>query len=121
MATKHEVPPPFDCEKLLAECDDEESFAGRCLQIFVREAQTDLNGIAAALNKRDFSQITRLAHRIKGASASIRAEFLRQQAAHLEILGGKEELAEVSECFARLRSEFDHFKSFVATLPILAD
>lgn len=121
MATKLESPPPLDGEKLLADCDDEASFANRCLHIFVRNTQVDMDGISTALDRRDFCQITTLAHRIKGASASIRAEFLQQQAARLEALGGKKELAAVSECFVRLQAEFEHFKSFVATLPLLPD
>ncbi len=121
MATKPETPPPLDREGLLAECDEEQTFAHRCLHIFIRDAQTDLNGIAEALNNNDFPKIARLAHRIKGASAAIRAEFLRQQAARLEMLGGNAEPAAASECFARLRAEFEHFKSFVASLPALAD
>jgi HPt (histidine-containing phosphotransfer) domain-containing protein len=121
MATTSESPPPLDREKLLEECDDEPSFANRCLHVFARETQVDMDGIAAALGNNDFSQVAKLAHRIKGASASIRAEFLREEAARLEALGGKAELAAAGECFARLRTEFDHFKEFIATLPILPD
>ncbi len=121
MATKSEIPQPLDCEKLLVECDEDQSFAHRCLHIYVRDAQTDMNGIATALDKADFTQITRLAHRIKGSSASIRAEFLRHHAAALEALGRREELAAAGECFVRLQAEFEHFKRFVATLPVFSE
>jgi HPt (histidine-containing phosphotransfer) domain-containing protein len=108
---------PLNCEKLLEDCDDEQSFANRCLHVFVRSAQADIDGIAAALHRHDFPQIVELAHRLKGASAAIKAEFLLQEAARLEAFGRKEELAAVGECFARLQSEFDHFRKFIATLP----
>jgi HPt (histidine-containing phosphotransfer) domain-containing protein len=121
MATEPEISLPLDCEKLLAECDDEQSFVNRWLHIFVRDAQMDMNDIALALDRSDFPQIARLAHRIKGSSASIKAEFLRQQAARLEVLSAKEELVAASECFAGLRAEFEHFKSYIASLPLLAD
>jgi HPt (histidine-containing phosphotransfer) domain-containing protein len=121
MSTIPKSPSLWDGKKLLAECDDEQSFANRCLHVFVREAQVDMNGISAALDRNDFSQIARLAHRIKGASASIRAEFLREQAEHLEVLGSQEELVAASECFARLKVEFEHFKKFIATLPNIPD
>jgi HPt (histidine-containing phosphotransfer) domain-containing protein len=121
MATKPEGPQPFDGAKLLEECDDEQSFANRCLHIFVKETDVDIRGITAALDRNDFSQIARLAHRIKGASASIRAEFLRQQAARLETLGINGDLVAAGECFVRLQAEFEHFKKFIAALPFFPD
>jgi HPt (histidine-containing phosphotransfer) domain-containing protein len=121
MATKSEIPPPLDRERLLAECDDEQSFVNQCLQIFVRDAQADLKGISIALARNDFPQIARLAHRIKGASASIRADFLRQQAAHLETLGSKQELCAAEECFTRLQIEFEEFKNFISIVTSLPE
>jgi HPt (histidine-containing phosphotransfer) domain-containing protein len=120
-ATISKSPQHLDRERLLEECDEDSAFACRCLHIYVREAQVDMNGIAAALEKYDFPLVARLAHRIKGASASIRADFLREEAARLETLGYKAELAAAAESFARLRSEFDHFKTFIATLKMLPD
>ena len=121
MGATPESPSPLDCEKLLEECDDEQMFAYRCLHTFSRDVQLDMNGISAALDRGDVSQVARLAHRIKGASASIRAEFIRRQAARLEALSEKKELASASECFFRLQAEFEHFKSFIANLPLFAD
>jgi HPt (histidine-containing phosphotransfer) domain-containing protein len=121
MATILEGLQPVDRKKLLAECDDEQSFANRCLHVFARDVQVDIDRIASALEKRDFPQIARLAHRIKGASASIRAEFLGQQAARLEELGSRKELTEAAECFSRLKTEFEQFKQFVSTLPLLPE
>jgi HPt (histidine-containing phosphotransfer) domain-containing protein len=112
---------PLDCKKLLEDCDDETSFANRCLQIFVRETQVDMDSIAAALGKNDYPQVARLAHRIKGASASIRARFLQEEAARLQVFGGEEQGAEANLCFSRLRAEFDNFKRFITTLPPLPD
>jgi HPt (histidine-containing phosphotransfer) domain-containing protein len=107
---------PLDREKLLEECDDEQSYANRCLHVFVRCAQADIDGIAAAIYEDDFPQIAELAHRLKGASAAIKADFLLQEAARLEAFGRSEEPAAVEECLARLQAEFDHFKKFIATL-----
>jgi HPt (histidine-containing phosphotransfer) domain-containing protein len=116
MATKSEIPPPLDRKRLLAECDDEQSFVNRCLQIYVRDVQVDINEISMALARHDFPLIARLAHRIKGASATIRAEFLGQHAARLETLVGKEELHAAEECFSRLRLEFKDFKDYIEAL-----
>jgi HPt (histidine-containing phosphotransfer) domain-containing protein len=112
---------PLDRKKLLEDCDDETSFANRCLHIFVRETQVDMDSMAAALGNNDFPQVARLAHRIKGASATIRARFLREEAARLQILGDEEQGTEANICFSRLKTEFDNFKRFIATLPPLPD
>jgi HPt (histidine-containing phosphotransfer) domain-containing protein len=112
---------PLDCKKLLEDCDEETSFANRCLQIFVRETQVDMDSIAAALGENDYPQVARLAHRIKGASASIRARFLQEEAARLQVVGGEEQGTEANLCFSRLRAEFDNFKRFIASLPFLPD
>jgi HPt (histidine-containing phosphotransfer) domain-containing protein len=117
MTARLKGPLPLDRERLLAECDDEQSFANRCLHVFVRSAQADIDGIVEAIRRNDFSQIVELAHRLKGASAVIKAEFLLQEAARLEAFGREEEFAAVGECFARLQVEFDRFNKFIATLP----
>ncbi len=121
MAIPLESQKPLDRSKLVEECDDEPSLVNRYLHIFVRETQLDMDGVAAALNNNDFYRVARLAHRIKGASASIRAEFLREEAERLEVLGSKGDSADLRECFARLRTEFVDFKRFISTLPPSAD
>ena len=121
MQTAHKNQKPLDRGKLLEDCDGEASYVNRCLQIFVRETQGDIEAISAAFRNNDLGQVSRLAHRIKGASASIRAEFLRDEAARLDVLGCKGKGLEATACFARLQTEFDNFKKFVATLPSLLD
>jgi HPt (histidine-containing phosphotransfer) domain-containing protein len=121
MQTAYKSQKRLDRKKLLDDCDGEAAFANRCLQIFVRETQGDIDAISTAFNNNDLAQVSRLAHRIKGASASIRAAFLRDEAALLDQLGCKGKEFEAAACFARLRTEFDNFKKFVATLPRLPD
>lgn len=119
MTSKTRNPNPVDREKLLEDCEDEQAFAVRCLHLFARNTQADINGIAAALDRNDFPEVARLAHRINGASASIRAEFLRQQASRLEQLAADEEPAATGDCFDRLRTELEHFNQYIASLSLL--
>jgi two-component system sensor histidine kinase/response regulator len=111
----------LDQSKLLEDCDGEASYVNHCLQLFVRETQGDIDAISAAFKDNDLARVSRLAHRIKGASASIRADFLRDEAARLDVLGGKGDGFEAAASFARLQTEFDDFKKFVAALPSLPD
>ena len=121
MRTERKAQKKFDRRKLLEDCDGEAAFANRCLQIFVRETQADLDAISAAFRENDLARVSRFAHRINGASASIRAGFLREEAARLDLLGGERKKSEAAVCFAGLRVEFDKFKKFVAALPRLPD
>ena len=116
MAAKRKNTKPLDHKRLLEECDEEHSFANRCLHVFIRETQTDMDGIAAALAGKDFQEIARLAHRIKGASASIRAEFLQEKATLLEGSAGTGNHADVDDCLARLKLEFERFNQYIAAL-----
>jgi HPt (histidine-containing phosphotransfer) domain-containing protein len=110
---------PLDRKRLLEDCDEEASFANQCLRLYVRDTRIDIECIEAALGSRDFSRVARLAHRIKGASASIRAQFMSEMAARLHVFGEQGLEHEVSLCFAQLRKEFDKFERFIATLPLL--
>ncbi len=51
MATVFRRTKPLDFKKLLEDCDDKASSANRCLQVFVRETQADMDspGVSTAL------------------------------------------------------------------------
>jgi HPt (histidine-containing phosphotransfer) domain-containing protein len=118
MTAKKKSLKPLDHGKLLEECDHEQSFADRCLRVFIRDTRTDMDAIIAALAGNDFPEIARLAHRIKGASASIRAEFLREKAEHLENSALTRVSTPVYDGIALLKIEFEHFSRYIAALPI---
>ncbi len=118
MSAKPKSPKPLDHKRLLEDCDAEQAFANRCLHIFVRTTQADINDIAAAFDRKDPLDVIRLAHRIKGASGSIRAEFLGKQAAALETLAAAGDFEAAQNCFSRLRTEFEHFNRYIAALPL---
>lgn len=109
---------PLDNKKLLEECDDEQSFANRCLLVFIRDTKVDIDDISVALGSKHFPEIARLAHRIKGASASIRADFLRDEASRLEDFAATADADNVRDCLNRLENEFDHFHRYIKSLPL---
>jgi HPt (histidine-containing phosphotransfer) domain-containing protein len=107
--------------RLLEDCDDETVFAHHCLRIFVRETKSDIDAIAESLRNNDWRNVSRLAHRIKGASAAIRASFLSQEAARLEVSGREGNGTDAAWCFSRLQAELKNFEEFVSTLPRLPE
>jgi HPt (histidine-containing phosphotransfer) domain-containing protein len=117
MTTKRVTSHLLDRRKLLEDCDEELAFARKCLHVFVKETHVDLKNIASAFDRKKLRDVARLAHRIKGASASIRAEFLRQRAAILEAMASDGDSIAADACFARLQAEFELFSRYVASLP----
>jgi HPt (histidine-containing phosphotransfer) domain-containing protein len=121
MATAVKNAKPLNHKELVKECDDEPSLVIRYLEIFVKATQLDMDCIAESLRKNELPGIAKLAHRIKGASASIRAEFLRAEAEQMEMLAGKGDSAGLKKCFSRLQAEFENFTKFIATLPTVSN
>jgi HPt (histidine-containing phosphotransfer) domain-containing protein len=107
---------PLNCEKLLVLFEDDPSTIRKLLDLFIREAQDDVADLVSACGVMDSVRIASLAHRLKGAACSIGAEPLGIEAAHLEALGHTGELAEAGDCIARLKTEFEAFRSYVADL-----
>ena len=107
---------PIDQKKLLEDCDLEQAYANRCLHLFARGTEADMRIIASALADGDLPHVARIAHRIKGASATIRAEFLRVRAAKLEGLAESGDPDVARECFRSLQAEFERFNEYIAAL-----
>lgn len=65
-------------------CSGERSLAAHLLRAFIRQAQEDLEVIAAAAKAGNAEMLGRAAHRLKGAAGNLGLETCRQIAAELE-------------------------------------
>ncbi len=85
-------------------------------QLFVDSTETLLDTIRAAMARADAGEVARVAHSVKGASASMGASQLRASSAALEAAAKRSELADMltsldlvehhfAEATAYLRSE----------------
>jgi two-component system sensor histidine kinase/response regulator len=82
------------------------------LEKFERQADIDVQQLEQRVAAHDAEQTAQLAHRLKGAAASLSAEPLAAAAARLEALGRKQALDEIEDCFAELRDELERFRSY---------
>jgi PAS domain S-box-containing protein len=75
---------PIDHRQLLHRCMDKPAIVHKVLARFLQTAEATVDELADALDTKDWQRLTRVAHGLKGAAASIAAEELRAAAAELE-------------------------------------
>ncbi|GAB6036416.1 hypothetical protein JCM15519_09750 [Fundidesulfovibrio butyratiphilus] len=98
----------IDPRKLLAHFEGDKDLFAEVVEVFTAETPERLEKFRAAMSERDLSQLVRLAHSLKGASATLQAEPLRQASYLLETAArsgeqdGLEELVvRVADCLVR--------------------
>ncbi len=109
---------PLDINKLLGQWNGKSKFVAKILQTFEQEAGSDIGSFEGAFALGDPAQVASVAHRLKGAAATIGAEAIRAEAAKLESMGRSGDLSQAQECVSRLRSEFERYRSFMQRMEL---
>jgi HPt (histidine-containing phosphotransfer) domain-containing protein len=112
---------PLDFEHLIEEWGEEPELLSGLLWTFARTAEDDLDTIALALTDDDHARLARTAHRLKGAAGILGAGAIEEQAALLENMGWKGELAEAEACITKLRAEFGRFLDYLHEFPMSSE
>ena len=103
---------PVDLDRLMDQWSGKSSFVAKILKAFEHETCNDMENFEGAFAGGNTTEIAGIAHRIKGAAATIGAEAIREEAAKLESMGRSGDLSQAPECFSRLKSEFERYRSF---------
>lgn len=111
MATDHadQETAALDYDQLLARCLGNLDFAERILTKFQQRFGEELKQIEQGLNLVDPEQIARVAHSLKGASATVAAPGLAAEMAGIESLARASRLEEIPGCLDRLQDEWARF------------
>jgi HPt (histidine-containing phosphotransfer) domain-containing protein len=107
-------PTALDIQELFTRCLNDIDFTERVLSRFQSQCEHDMEDLEQALRAEETETVSRIAHRLKGASANAAAHGLRQRAAVIEQAARQQPITEVSTLFQGLRSEWDRF---VKTVP----
>ncbi len=100
----------FNRSSLLQRVENDEELCDELISLFLEDIPKRLEGIEEALKEEDYNQIARMAHSIKGSSANIEAQQLRDSALQLEVcaksdthenIQGYYEM--VAQCFQKFR------------------
>lgn len=98
--------PVFNMRQMLeATCDDRE-LAAQIAEAFVVDTPKQLDGLEAAVACNDARTAERIAHTIKGASATVGGEGLQGVAFECEKLGREGKLDEMRSLIPRLREQY---------------
>lgn len=81
---KPQADPAFHCDELQRRCLSNDSLVRRVVESFLTSGAETLNQIKDLAAAQDWEQLTRAAHRLKGASDNVAAPRLRQLAALIE-------------------------------------
>lgn len=94
-------------DELLKRCLGNLSFAQRVITKFTSRLEDDIDELKEAMQKDSLSDVARLAHRLKGASANVAAEGLRNIAEEIENHARAGQSCPPESWFPRLEKEIE--------------
>lgn len=97
----------FDMTKLLENTCDDKELAAQVVGVFLTDIPVQFRDLEQALAGGDIKTAERVCHSIKGASATVGGEALREIAYTCERLGHDCDLDGLKERAAELRAQFD--------------
>lgn len=106
----------FDLEGLRKRCMGDLHLVQNVLKTFHERMPTELKTIETALQSRDTDEIARIAHRVRGTSASVSADGMARAAAAVEDAGRHGQLDELSNNVKHLRDEWETYLNYADEL-----
>ena len=113
-ARAEKEPPPVKRQESLGHFGGDEQLYDQLLSEFVAHLGEDIEHLKAALESQDVPTFTRLAHSLKGVSATFGAEQLTRVAQQLEALGFDENLAAAAPLVAQVEVECSRLQEYVS-------
>ncbi len=107
-------PPVLDREGAMQRIDCDEDTFDEFLEMLVAQVATQVTDMQTAIQTGRAYEVERIAHSMKGGSASLGADRLRDAAYVLEQLGADGDLSTVDNAFARLQQEVEALQAVVA-------
>ncbi|MFB2924290.1 response regulator [Aerosakkonema funiforme] len=105
--------PDFDWEHLHKISENNEEFELELLQMFVEDAQAHLELTKDAIANRNFNQIQRGCHHLKGASANIGATAMNAAASQLEKLARSQQLEGTAELLTEFQASLNRIQDLL--------
>jgi Amt family ammonium transporter len=105
---------PYDINALLARCAGKHTLAKKLLDTFCSRTPDELTEMEQILNSGNMAELALMAHKLKGAAATISAEPLRAETAKLEQLAKETNLADAATNMERVKQEYLRLKTYLA-------
>ena len=104
---------PFDIEKALKQLGIDRDFLNELMQDFQRDLDIKFDQLSSLVRIGDFEKISALAHNIKGAAATLRADDISNLAKALEIQARNGELLKCQQLVEQIGQQKERIDSFV--------
>ncbi len=101
------IAPLLDVKGALERLEGDRELFEELARLFADECPKGISEIRSALDSADFVRLGRLAHTLKGSSASMGAESVRQLALELEMCSRARDLPETTKLVEELQNEMD--------------
>jgi HPt (histidine-containing phosphotransfer) domain-containing protein len=108
---------PIDYPEVLERIGGDVDFLGELLKIYFEEFVEKQRLIQEALDRDDFNSLRELGHSLKGASANLSLDSLRNASWHLEMAGREGKLSNAQAASRSLDAEFQRLKAFLENNP----
>ena len=99
--------PSFDRSILLGRMEGDEELTVSILEVFVQDTRDLIQQIRQSLDQGDVSNVSMLAHTIKGASGNVGASRMWELASHIEKTAKTGELTDAEAAILELETEFE--------------
>lgn len=106
--------PIFNMTQLLNYTAEDRNLAGEVVQVFLSDIPHQLSSLQTALDSGDVKTAERVAHSVKGASATVGAETMYKMAFKCEQLGREHNLDAVRPMVPELTRQFDLLRNEMA-------
>lgn len=100
----------FDKADFLDRVEGDLELAAQLVELYFNDTAENMAKIRQAIADKDYEALICLAHSLKGASANLSGQRVRQTAYELENAAKKGELTGVAAVFARLEQELASFR-----------
>jgi len=104
---------PIDYPSALKRLDGDKDFLNELLDIFQEDFIEKKNLLLSAVEQKDFIEISKLGHSLKGGSANLSLPHLREMASRIEIAGKEGDLTAAREHTNQMIEEFKRLQQFL--------
>ncbi len=115
-STPTRTEPPIELDAFLARCLGRVDLMERMLASFRAGVHSDCKQLQEAVAHRDLERVAQLAHKLKGASATVSAKPLSQIAAQFEDLARFGDPHQIDDCASELFQELDRVERMIASV-----
>jgi len=99
--------PVFDRASFMSRISNDGEFARQIIETFLEDVPLQLEALARAIDAGSVDKAANFAHRMKGASANLGCEALRETAGDMEAAGRAGDMDAVRELFPDLQKKFE--------------